>query len=67
MESEIIKVALSQGLWAVLFIWLLFYVLKENSKREGELRNIIDKLTDKFNILENVQTDVEEIKELIRK
>ncbi|TDT63435.1 BhlA/UviB family holin-like peptide [Fonticella tunisiensis] len=59
MESEVIKLAMSQGLWAVLFVVLLFYVLKENSKRESELRAIIDKLTDKF---EDIKKEVEEIK-----
>lgn len=34
MEAEILKVAASQGLWAVLFVALLFYVLKHNEKRE---------------------------------
>ncbi|WDU82255.1 BhlA/UviB family holin-like peptide [Caloramator sp. Dgby_cultured_2] len=51
MENEVIKLAMSQGLWAVLFVTLLFYVLKENSKRESELRAIIDKLSDKFDDL----------------
>jgi len=59
MENEVIKLAMSQGLWAVLFVVLLFYVLKENSKRESELRAIIDKLTDKF---EDIKKEVEEIK-----
>lgn len=59
MENEVIKLAMSQGLWAVLFVTLLFYVLKENSKRESELRAIIDKLSDKF---DDLKRDIEEIK-----
>lgn len=45
MENEIIKLALSQGLWAVLFVSLLFYVLKTNEKRETQYQNIIEKLS----------------------
>lgn len=59
MENEIIKLAMSQGLWAVLFVSLLFYVLRENSKRESELRMIIDKLSDKF---DDLKSEIEEIK-----
>lgn len=34
MESEIFKLIATQGGFAILFSYLLFYVLKENSKRE---------------------------------
>lgn len=37
MENEIIRMAASQGIWAVLFIVLLFYVLKAGEKREARL------------------------------
>ncbi|AFS79202.1 hypothetical protein DUF2762 [Gottschalkia acidurici 9a] len=67
MEKEIIKLALSQGLWASLFVVMLFYVLNTNGKREGKYQNIIDNLTKKFNIVEEVQKDVKEIKNKIFK
>lgn len=35
MENEIIRMVASQGVFAIFFAYLLFYVLKENSKREG--------------------------------
>ncbi|HAR87300.1 MAG TPA: hypothetical protein DCR69_16395 [Clostridium sp.] len=34
MESEILKAALSQGILAVLSIFLLFYILKAPEKRD---------------------------------
>lgn len=37
MENEIIKMAMSQGLWAVLFVVLLFYVLKSKERSEQRL------------------------------
>ena len=45
MEAEIIKLAASQGLFAVLFVALLFYVLRYNEKREERLMNCLEKLT----------------------
>ncbi|OOB74971.1 MULTISPECIES: BhlA/UviB family holin-like peptide [Clostridium] len=74
MEQEILKLASSQGIWAALSVALIFYILKAQEKRDGkqELRevnyqSIIEKLTDKFNLVEDVKKDVEDIKELIHK
>lgn len=38
MESEMINFFTTQGAWAVLFVWLLFYTIKENKSRESEMR-----------------------------
>ncbi|AOY76793.1 bacteriocin [Clostridium formicaceticum] len=46
----------------MLFGYLLFYVLKENSKRETKYQEIIQDLSGRFNIIEDVQKDVKEIK-----
>lgn len=74
LESELVKVALSQGLWSALTVSLIFYILKNQEKRdvmqeqrEKNYQDIIEKLTDKFNIIEDVKKDVEEIKECIAK
>ena len=53
MENAIIEQAVTQGLWAALFVGLLFWILKENAKRESKYQDIIDKLTQKFEHLEN--------------
>lgn len=62
MEQEVIKVAASQGFFAVLFVMLLFYVLRENSKREDRYQQIINNLSCKLGIVEDIQNDVKEIK-----
>ncbi len=74
MENEVLKIAVNQGLWAVLFVVLLFYILKQQEKRdkkseerEGKYQDIINKLTDKFSILEDVKKDVAEVKNKIFK
>ena len=65
MESEVMKYLLGQGVFAVLFGYLLFYVLKENSKREEKYQDIIQNLTRKFGIIDAIKDDVKEIKDKI--
>ncbi len=72
MEAEILKMALSQGIWAVLSVFLLFYILKAQEKRdekqeerEKNYQEIISKITDKLMIIEEVKKDVEDIKKYI--
>ena len=61
MESEIIKAAIAQGLWAVLFVVMLFYVLRTSGEREKRLIDALDKLSEKFGVLEDVKSGVERI------
>ena len=72
MENEIIKVAASQGIWAALSVFLIFYILKAQEKRdirqeerEKNYQEIIAKLTDKLDIVEDVKKDVEDIKNYV--
>ena len=69
MENEFLKTIASQGAWAVLFVWLLIDTRKESKAREEKLQNIINKnqeviseLAEKFNVVEDIQEDVSEIK-----
>jgi hypothetical protein len=64
MENEILKLLATQGAFAILFSYLLFYVLKENSARENNYQNIIKELT---GILPGLKQDIEDIKEKILK
>lgn len=74
MESEVMKVAMSQGVWAVLSIFLMFYILKAQEKRdekqeerEKSYQEIISKITDKLSTIEDVKKDVKDIKQYIIK
>lgn len=74
MENEIMNTALSQGIWAVLSMFLLFYILKAQEKRdqkqeerEKNYQEIITKITDKLCVVEEVKKDVEEIKQYVMK
>lgn len=61
----LIDLAISQGLGYALFVALFIYVLKTTGERERKYQETIDKLADKFGILEDVKKDVEEIKHKI--
>lgn len=67
METEIIRIAATQGLWAVLFVCLLFWVLRENAKREAEYRQFVQDLTQKLSMLEIIGRDIGEIKTTTKK
>lgn len=74
MESELFKVAASQGIWAALSVALIFYILKaqerrdiKQEEREKAYQDVIFNLTDKFNIIEDVKNDVQEIKDYVFK
>lgn len=57
------------GVFAILFGFMLWYVLNQNDKREIRYQNTIDKnqevigkLADKLDVIKEVQEDVEEAK-----
>lgn len=69
MENELIKTIVSQGAWAILFVWLFIDTRKESKVREEKLQGIINKnqeviadLAEKFDVVENIQQDVTDIK-----
>ena len=54
MKSEfpkVIELALQQGIWAILYIYLLFKMLKDNAAREEKYQSIIDRLSEKSNTI----------------
>ncbi|MCH3962702.1 MAG: BhlA/UviB family holin-like peptide [Clostridium sp.] len=74
MENEIFKMAVQQGIWAMLFIFILIYVLKEQrerdekaGEREANYQSIIAKLTDRLKAMDDIGEDVKEIKNKIFK
>ena len=77
METTVMNVAVSQGIWAVLAVFLLIYIVKSNERfsarneqrdtkqeeREKNYQTVIESLTEKFQILNQVQSDLKEIKD----
>lgn len=61
MTEELFKVASTEGIWTVLSIFLIVYIIKVQSIREQNqnireenYRNIIKDLTEKLVVLDNI-------------
>ena len=59
--DELVKVALQQGFGYGLFVFLLLYVLKTTGDREKNYQSLLNKMTDKLNIVEDIKEDVKEL------
>ena len=64
MEQEVVKLAVSQGIWAVLFVWLLFYVLKQGAKREDRLIACVEKFGNDMATKDDIQVLKCEVQEV---
>ena len=65
MDEKIFELAAAQGIWALLTVTLIFYILKNQEKRdlrqedgEKKYQEMICNLTDKLNLVEDVKKDV---------
>ncbi len=67
METEIIKAATAQGLWAVLFVVLLFYVLKTSGEREKRLIDCVDRLSKQFEVVDDIKDGVNRIEQRLER
>lgn len=65
MWEELIKLAVSNGIWAVLFVGLLIYQIRDSSSREIKYQNTIASLTDKLTIVEEIRGDIVDIKDCL--
>ena len=58
MDPEVIKYFLTQGPFAALFVWLLIYVMRSNKEREGRLHDLLDKFSDKYDVIISELKDI---------
>lgn len=63
MWEQIVNLAVSNGLFAVLFLGLLVYQLRDSRAREQKYQNTIEKLGNSLEIVKQVKDDVEDIKD----
>ena len=60
--TSLLEAALQQGIWAALYIYLFFRMLKENASREERYQNMIDRLSSNIeNGIENIQNRLDEM------
>ncbi len=60
MELELTKYFLTQGPFAVLFVWLLIYVMKKNGERETRLQDLLDKFSEKYDLVISKLDDIKD-------
>ncbi|CAM5580469.1 Bacteriocin UviB [Streptomyces afghaniensis] len=60
MDMELSKYFLTQGPFAILFVWLLIYVMKNNKERENRLQDLLDKFSDKYDLVINKLDDIKQ-------
>ncbi len=66
MWEEVMRIAVSNGIFAVLFCSLLIYELKITGKRENKYQSVIEGLTRSLSALKQVQSDVKDVEGVLR-
>jgi hypothetical protein len=51
MDQTLMNYLVTQGPFAALFVWLLFYVMKNNKERESRLHDLLDKFSEKYDVV----------------
>lgn len=74
MEQALLEFAASQGIWVLLFVSLFLYTIKNNEKlvekqekREENYRLLLETLTERYAILDELSKSVSELREEIEK
>lgn len=62
MENDIIMMVAKSGVFALLFVVLLFYVLKDSRNREEKYQQTIAKLCNDLDVVNDIKNDVVKIK-----
>lgn len=63
--KEIVSIIVSDGVFAVLFVWLFFVQIRDSSKREDKYQQTIEELTSNLQIMEDIKQDISEIKQIL--
>ena len=64
--EKIIDLAITNGIWAVMFLGLLIYLIKDSRTREAKYQDTIKNLSNSLNVVYEMQEDIVEIKETIK-
>lgn len=74
MSNELFEMASTQGVWAILSVSLIFYILKAQEKRdeiqekrEEKYQEIIENMASRLEVLTHLSDDVSEIKSKLNK
>lgn len=64
--NEVVSIVVSNGVFAILFVWLFLYMLKDSRNRETKYQQTIEQLTTHLQTLEEVKDDLTEIKDMLK-
>lgn len=67
MWEEILNLAIKNGLWAVLFMALFIFVIKDSANREKKYQQTISNLTEHLGVVKMIKEDVDDIKTIVYK
>lgn len=65
-NSEMIAFIAKSGVFALLFVMLLVYLLKQNNSRENKYQDTIKSLSDALMQLDEIKVEVREIKRIVK-
>lgn len=65
--NELIKIVISYGVFAMLFVFLFFYQLRDSARREKEYQKTIGELTEHLKVIEDVKEEVGQLKDYLSK
>lgn len=66
MWDKIINMAISNGIWAVLFLGLLIFQLRDSHRREEKYQETIASLNKSLGVVNSIKEDVEDVKKDIK-
>ena len=67
MYEELITMAIGNGIWAVMFCFLLIFQLKDSKQREQKYQETIKRLSETSGILSDIKADCKTILEEVAK
>ena len=60
--NEVISTVVANGIWAMLFVFLLVFELRDSRKRESRYTLTIRELSDRLSAVNDIKIDSEDIK-----
>ena len=67
MFEGFLEIAASYGIWAAMFLGLLIYLLQDSRRREIKYQQMVDKLTERLGVVNEIQKEVKALGEDVRR
>ena len=61
MWEKLLEIAATNGIWALLFVVLLVYLLQDSKKREDKYQKTIETLTERLEVVAEIKEKVDEL------